>query len=107
MLNSKTLRVTYYDSSSRSTVFDQEATDMANMKVAEVREEFSNWVFKDSERRRQLVDLFNKKYNVRVLKQRDGQHLKSLAKVPDTLIKMRTPPAQRHLARYCRPVCAL
>ncbi len=89
MLNSKTVRVTYTDRATKAVIFDQEASELANMKIAEIKEEFANWIFRDSDRRRLLVDLFNQKYNVRVLKQRNGQHLKLPGKVPDHLIKMR------------------
>jgi N12 class adenine-specific DNA methylase len=80
-LNSKPIKVyrTNYDGSRE---FLQEATELAIEKSEELKREFDEWVFLDSDRRRNLVELFNAKYNVRVLKQRNGQHLKLPGAVP-------------------------
>ena len=40
-------------------------------------------------RRENLVQIFNERFNTRVIRQRDGSHLKLPGKVPDTVIKMR------------------
>jgi N12 class adenine-specific DNA methylase len=91
VLNSRPIRITEtigYGSEKR-TVTDQDNTDLANEKGEEIREAFDDWVFQDAGRRKQLVDIFNQKFNVRVVKQRDGQHLKLPGKVPDSVIKMR------------------
>jgi N12 class adenine-specific DNA methylase len=88
LLNSKSIRVNTKDSDGNVT-FDADATELAKAKVEEIKEEFSTWVFKDSERRKLLVDLFNKKFNVRVNRQRNGQHLQFPGKVPDQVISLR------------------
>jgi N12 class adenine-specific DNA methylase len=82
LLNSKSIRVNTKDSDGNVT-FDADATELAKAKVEEIKEEFSTWVFKDSERRKLLVDLFNKKFNVRVNRQRTGQHPREGARSSD------------------------
>ena len=88
ILNNRPIKVTYTDHEGKTHV-DQEATDAAIAKAAEIKDEFDAWVFKDSDRRNRLVKIFNDKFNVRVTKQRDGQHLQFPGKVPDTIIAMR------------------
>ena len=88
ILNNRPIKVTYTDHEGKTHV-DQEATDAAIAKAAEIKDEFDAWVFKDSDRRNRLVKIFNDKFNVRVTKQRDGQHLQFPGKVPDAIIAMR------------------
>jgi N12 class adenine-specific DNA methylase len=92
ILNSQAIKVTRTVSDGHGgthTYVDTEATQAANDMAEALKEEFSEWVFRDSGRRRELVDLFNRKFNVRVTKQRDGSHLKFPGKVPDHIIKLR------------------
>jgi len=92
ILNSQAIKVTSTirdaDGSTR-TVVDQEATQAANDMAELLRDEFVDWAFRDGARRSNLVDLFNQKFNVRVLRQRDGSHLTFPGKVPDHIIKLR------------------
>jgi N12 class adenine-specific DNA methylase len=88
LLNSRSIRLTYMDSNGNSH-FDEERTKLALLKARAIRNEFNDWVFGDGERRRQLVDLFNDKFNVRVNRQHDGSHLVLPGKVPDAVINMR------------------
>jgi N12 class adenine-specific DNA methylase len=88
LLNSRTIRITYTDNDG-NTHTDEELTKLALLKARAVRTEFSDWVFADGERRRQLVDLFNDKFNTRANRQHDGSHLILPGKVPNTVIKMR------------------
>lgn len=87
-LNSQSVTVTYRDSDGAMHV-DREKTDLANLKVKEIRNEFSDWVFADTERRERLVSINNDLFNTRVTRQHNGQHLTLPGKVPDSLIKMR------------------
>jgi N12 class adenine-specific DNA methylase len=88
LLNSQTPTVTYTDSEGK-THTDKDATTLAILKGREIVAEFGDWIFKDGQRREELVDSFNEKFNTRVTRQYDGQHLKLPGKVPDQIIKMR------------------
>jgi len=87
ILNSKTIRIT--KTVDDKEVFDEERTALALIKAKQIRSEFSDWVFLDSDRRRTLVDLFNERFNTRVNRQHDGSHLTLPGKVPDAILKMR------------------
>lgn len=88
LLNSKTPVMGWTDQDGRFHV-DKDATTVAIYKGRELATEFGDWIFKDSERRARLVGIFNERYNTRVTRQYDGQHLTLPGKVPDTIIKMR------------------
>ncbi len=87
-LNSQSVTVTYRDADDNMRV-DREKTDLANIKAKEIRNEFSEWIFADTERRERLVTINNELFNVRVTRQHNGQHLALPGKVPDSIIKMR------------------
>lgn len=87
-LNSMSIRLTYRDSEGH-THFMPEETALAQVKANQVAVEFGDWVFAEGDRRRRLVELFNEKFNVRVQRQYDGQHLFLPGKVPDQIIQMR------------------
>lgn len=88
LLNSQAVVVTRTDSEGKTYV-DREATTLAGLKAREITAEFGDWVFKDGDRRNQLVELFNEKFNTRVGRQYNGQHMSLPGKVPDSIIKMR------------------
>lgn len=88
LLNSRPVTV-YVKTSDGRSVKDTVASQAASDKIQEIKEEFSNWVFQDAERRERLTDIFNDRFNVRVLKQYDGSHLELPGKAPDSIIKMR------------------
>lgn len=88
ILNSKPVTVTAKDENGNIYV-DKERTALAGLKAREIVAEFGDWVFKDGERRQRLVQLFNEKFNTRVVRQYNGQHLALPGKVPDAIIKMR------------------
>jgi len=88
LMNSQPVVVTVKNEDGRS-VRHEEFTKLAQLKAKEISAEFLDWVFKDGERRTALVDLFNEKFNTRVVRQRDGSHLKLPGKVPDSVISMR------------------
>lgn len=88
MLNSKGVAVYDTDSEGKRH-FNEIESQAANDKKNELNEEFSNWVFKDSERRKMLTKLFNDIYNTRVNRQFDGSHMTFPGKVPDDVVAFR------------------
>ena len=44
-------------------VFDEEMTQVARQKAEDIKEAFENWIFRDSERRTDIVDKYNRTYN--------------------------------------------
>jgi N12 class adenine-specific DNA methylase len=87
-LNSKPVKVAHKDSDGKTWV-DEEATLESQMKATEIANEFLDWAFADDARRDRLVEVFNEKFNTRVVRQRDGSFLTLPGKVPDEVIKMR------------------
>ena len=55
----KTIRV---DGKSVS-VYDEKMTEVARQKAEDIKETFENWIFRDSERRADIVDKYNRTYN--------------------------------------------
>jgi N12 class adenine-specific DNA methylase len=88
LLNNSAIKVVYYDKDGGAHV-DQEKTALALLKAKAISTEFSDWVYKDGARRNQLVEIFNEKFNTRVMRQHDGSHLFLPGKVPDAVIAMR------------------
>ena len=88
LLNSQSMKVEHTDRDGKRHV-DEEATAESQQKAAEIFNEFQEWAYADQARREKLVETFNDRYNTRVIRQRDGSHLKLPGKVPDTQIKMR------------------
>jgi N12 class adenine-specific DNA methylase len=91
ILNSRSIKVrdTWTENGVSRSAVNVEATEAAVAKAREIETEFESWVFEDSERRKRLVDEFNRRFNVMVNKQRNGQHLEMPGKVPDAVITMR------------------
>lgn len=81
MLNSQPMKVTYTDSN-KVTHVDEQASVESQQKAAEIATEFLDWVFQDNDQRNQLVDIFNEKFNTRLIRQRDGSHLTLPGKSP-------------------------
>jgi N12 class adenine-specific DNA methylase len=88
LLNSQNMRVTWTDQDGK-THLDEEATAESQQKASEIFNEFLDWAYLDDSRRTKLVETFNERFNTRLVRQRDGSHLKLPGKVPDTVIKMR------------------
>lgn len=51
-------------------------TMIARDKAEQLKEEFRNWIFKDSERRKKYVDYYNQTFNCIRLREYDGSYLK-------------------------------
>lgn len=88
MLNSQGLKVQTKDVDGKVHT-DEEGTAESEAKGAELFNEFQSWAFSDDQRAQELAALFNEKYNTRLIRQRDGSHLRLYGKVPDAIIKMR------------------
>lgn len=56
-------------------VLDVEATQVVQQKANAIRREFKNWVFKDANRRRDIVDTYNRTFNCVHAREYDGSHL--------------------------------
>ena len=63
------------DPSKDKKVMDIEATKLVKRKAEAIRKEFKEWIFKDPERRRMLVDLYNRQFNCVRPREYDGSHL--------------------------------
>lgn len=74
-LNNRPIRITYPAGKGEKPVVDRDATDAANEKVQEIKEEFGNWLWADDDRRTRLHRYYNDNFNnIRNLKY-DGSHL--------------------------------
>ena len=45
------------------SVYDEKMTEIARQKAEDIKEAFENWIFRDSERRADVVDKYNRTYN--------------------------------------------
>jgi len=64
-----------YDRIDDKSVLNKEQTMLARQKQTLIKEEFSNWIFSDAERRTVLEDLYNKNFNSIVDREFDGSCL--------------------------------
>ncbi|CAL7907996.1 Helicase [Fusobacterium necrophorum subsp. funduliforme] len=56
-------------------VLNKKETMLAGQKQDLLKEEFKNWIFKDLKRRKELVHIYNEKFNSTRLREFDGSHL--------------------------------
>ena len=64
-----------YKKIDEKTVIDKEKTMLARQKQDMIKEEFSNWIFSDVERRKILEDIYNNTFNSIVDREFDGSSL--------------------------------
>jgi N12 class adenine-specific DNA methylase len=69
---------------------DKEASSLVVLKANEIASAFADWVFRDADRRNQLVDIFNDKFNTRVQRQHDGAFLALPGKNPEYGLRRHT-----------------
>ena len=69
------------------SVIDKQQTAIAQAKQDEIRMKFEEWIFKDADRREELVKLYNEKFNSIRNREYDGSHLKFYGMNPE--IKLR------------------
>jgi N12 class adenine-specific DNA methylase len=86
-LNTEPVRV--YDHTDDGPRVNVTLTELAQIKAAQIATEYQNWVFDDGDRRNQLVEVFNDRFNTRANRQHDGSHLVLPGKVPDVILRMR------------------
>ena len=63
------------DPSKEKKVMDIEATKLIKQKAEKIKKEFKDWIFKDPERRKMLVDLYNRQFNCIRPREYDGSNL--------------------------------
>ena len=64
-----------YDRIDDKIILNKEKTMLARQKQDLIKEEFKNWIFEDSERRKILEDIYNRQFNSIVDREFDGSHL--------------------------------
>ncbi len=69
------------------SVIDKQQTAIAQAKQDEIRMKFEEWIFKDADRREELVKLYNEKFNSIRNREYDGSHLNFYGMNPE--IKLR------------------
>ena len=72
-LNSRSVKVS--SKIDGKAVTDQEATTAANEMLKKIKDKFKGWVWTDSERASELVELYNARYNNIAPRRFDGSHL--------------------------------
>lgn len=77
VLNNRTIRITdtYVEDGVKRTVFNPESTAAANEIAKKIRQRFNSWVWEDSERACDLLEIYNTKVNVIKGREFDGSHL--------------------------------
>lgn len=85
-LNLKTVKI--YDIVDKKRVLNPKETLLAQEKQEKIKNAFSEWIFKDPERRKHLVRIYNDRFNNIRLRTYDGSNLKLPGSNP--LIKLRT-----------------
>lgn len=73
-LEDKTLVITYKDKDGNTHV-DDEQTELANQKIADLRERFETWLPSDPARVDLMEQLYNNRFNRTVIRHFDGSHL--------------------------------
>jgi N12 class adenine-specific DNA methylase len=59
----------------KTRVLNREQTALAQMKQGQIKEEFTSWIWRDEERRRNLVETYNTRFNATRAREYDGSHL--------------------------------
>ena len=73
-LEDKTLLIKYKDKDGNEHI-DEEQTELANQKIADLRERFETWLPSDPERVDLLEQTYNDRFNRTVIRHFDGSHL--------------------------------
>ena len=68
-------------------VLNKKETMLASQKQEAIREAFKDWVFKDPQRREELVKKYNVKFNSTRPREYDGSHLKFPGMTPDISLR--------------------
>ena len=73
-LNGNPIRITTKDNDG-NTISLEDATELANQKLEQMRQAFSDWLWTDATRTNELVNIYNDRFNTIVPRKFDGQHL--------------------------------
>jgi N12 class adenine-specific DNA methylase len=88
-LNLRDVRVydTVEEEGRRKSVLNHDETTSAQQKQEAVRQAFRDWVFEDPERRRELVETYNRLFNSTRPREYDGSHLNFSGISPDIILR--------------------
>lgn len=73
--NQKVYKDSYNEDGEKIRVLDKQMTAIAQSKQDEIKMKFDEWVFKDPQRREELVRIYNDKFNSIRNREYDGSHL--------------------------------
>ena len=98
-LNLKDSRVydTITEDGKEKRVLNKKETTLAAQKQDTIREAFKDWIFRDPDRRQDLVAKYNKLFNSTRPREYDGAHLKFLGMTPDIELKPHQKNAVAHV----------
>ncbi len=98
-LNLKDSRVydTIEEDGKEKRVLNKKETTLAAQKQDTIREAFKDWIFRDPERRQDLVGKYNKLFNSTRPREYDGAHLKFPGMTPDIELKPHQKNAVAHV----------
>ena len=88
---------TVVENGKEKRVLNKKETTIAAQKQEAVREAFKGWIFCDQERRRELVEKYNKLFNSTRPREYDGSHLKFPGMTPDIELKPHQKNAVAHI----------
>ena len=98
-LNLKDSRVydTIEEDGREKRVLNKKETTLAAQKQDTIREAFKDWIFREPERRQDLVEKYNKLFNSTRPREYDGAHLKFPGMTPDITLKPHQKNAVAHV----------
>jgi N12 class adenine-specific DNA methylase len=85
-LNLRDVRVYDRDEGDK-TVLNRKETTLAQQKQESIKQAFRDWIFKDPERRHELVDFYNKRFNSIRPREYDGSHINFAGMNPEISLK--------------------
>lgn len=76
-LNLRDVRVydTKYEDGKEKRVLNKKETTLAQQKQEAIKQAFKDWIWKDAQRRQELVRLYNDRFNSTRLREYDGSHI--------------------------------
>ncbi|MCL2853972.1 MAG: DEAD/DEAH box helicase family protein, partial [Defluviitaleaceae bacterium] len=89
-LNMRDIRVYNYvqDAEGKTKrVLDKKETTLAQQKQEMIKREFKEWIWKDPQRRQDLVKLYNERFNSTRPREYDGSHLKFPGMSPEIVLR--------------------
>ena len=90
LLNNKPIAIYKSDAASQTRRLDVTATDAAQAKANEIQDEFSRWLWQNTQRREAMTRRYNDLMNTNRTRQYDGSFLSLPGKISDSIIKLRT-----------------